>query len=53
MAAGMWAALPGVLRPLTDDPGIRALIVTGAGSSFCAGAGISDLLSGGWPRRLR
>jgi enoyl-CoA hydratase/carnithine racemase len=37
----MWAALPGVLRPPADDPGVRALIVTGAVSSFCAGAGIS------------
>jgi enoyl-CoA hydratase/carnithine racemase len=46
MTAGMWAALPGVLAPLADDPGVRTLIVTGAGPSFCAGADISDLLSG-------
>ena len=49
MTAGMWAALPGVLRPLADDPGVRALIVTGAGPSFCAGADISDLLGGADP----
>jgi enoyl-CoA hydratase/carnithine racemase len=49
MTAGMWAALPGVLAPLADDPGVRTLIVTGAGPSFCAGADISDLLSGGDP----
>jgi enoyl-CoA hydratase/carnithine racemase len=49
MTAGMWAALPGVLRPLADDPGVRALIVTGTGPSFCAGADISDLLGGADP----
>jgi enoyl-CoA hydratase/carnithine racemase len=49
MTAGMWAALPGVLAPLADDPTVRTLIVTGAGPSFCAGADISDLLSGGDP----
>ena len=49
MTAGMWAALPGVLAPLADDPGVRALVVTGAGPSFCAGADISDLLGGGDP----
>jgi enoyl-CoA hydratase/carnithine racemase len=49
MTAGMWAALPGVLGPLADDPGVRALIVTGTGPSFCAGADISDLLGGADP----
>jgi len=49
MTAGMWAALPGVLAPLADDPGVHALVVTGAGPSFCAGADISDLLSGSDP----
>ncbi|WP_116451197.1 enoyl-CoA hydratase/isomerase family protein [Blastococcus litoris] len=46
MTAAMWAALPGVLEPLAHDPGVRVLVVTGAGPSFCAGADISDLLSG-------
>ncbi|MCF6736759.1 enoyl-CoA hydratase/isomerase family protein [Blastococcus sp. KM273129] len=46
MTVGMWAALPAVLAPLADDPGVRALLVTGAGPSFCAGADISDLLGG-------
>ncbi len=49
MTAGMWAALPAVLGPLADDPGVRALVVTGAGPSFCAGADISDLLGGSDP----
>jgi enoyl-CoA hydratase/carnithine racemase len=49
MTAGMWAALPGVLEPLADDPQVRALVVTGRGPSFCAGADISDLLSGSDP----
>jgi enoyl-CoA hydratase/carnithine racemase len=49
MTAAMWAALPGVLAEVAADPVVRALIVTGAGPSFCAGADISDLLSGGDP----
>ena len=46
MTAAMWAALPGVLAELAGDPAVRVLVVTGAGPSFCAGADISDLLSG-------
>src|SRR3712207_9577127 len=46
MTVGMWAALPGVLEPLADDPAVRVLVVTGEGPSFCAGADISDLLRG-------
>ncbi|MET0764652.1 MAG: enoyl-CoA hydratase/isomerase family protein [Blastococcus sp.] len=49
MTAGMWTALPGVLAPLAEDSGVRTLIVTGAGPSFCAGADISDLLGGSDP----
>jgi enoyl-CoA hydratase/carnithine racemase len=49
MTAQMWAALPGVLADLADDPTVRVLVVTGAGPSFCAGADISDLLSGADP----
>jgi enoyl-CoA hydratase/carnithine racemase len=49
MTAAMWAALPAVLADLTHDPGVRVLVVTGAGPSFCAGADISDLLSGADP----
>lgn len=49
MTAAMWAALPGVLAPLADDPDVRVLVVTGSGPSFCAGADISDLLSGADP----
>ena len=46
MTAAMWAALPGVLDALAGDSAVRALVVTGAGPSFCAGADIADLLSG-------
>jgi enoyl-CoA hydratase/carnithine racemase len=46
MTAAMWAGLPGVLAGLAHDPAVRVLVVTGAGPSFCAGADISDLLSG-------
>jgi enoyl-CoA hydratase/carnithine racemase len=46
MTAGMWAALPCRLEELAGEPGVRVLVVTGAGPSFCAGADISDLLGG-------
>src|SRR3954469_4004260 len=46
MTAGMWAALPGLLAGLARNPGVRVLVVTGAGPSFCAGADIADLLGG-------
>jgi enoyl-CoA hydratase/carnithine racemase len=46
MTAGMWAALPGLIAGLAGDPGVRVLVVTGAGPSFCAGADIADLLGG-------
>jgi enoyl-CoA hydratase/carnithine racemase len=46
MTAGMWAAVPEVLSGPAEDPAVRALVVTGAGPSFCAGADIADLLSG-------
>jgi enoyl-CoA hydratase/carnithine racemase len=49
MTAAMWAALPQVLGPLAGDPGVRALVVTGSGDGFCAGADISDLLGGADP----
>ena len=49
MTAAMWAAVPEVLAGPAADPAVRALVVTGAGASFCAGADISDLLGGADP----
>ncbi|MGR8007163.1 enoyl-CoA hydratase/isomerase family protein [Streptomyces hypolithicus] len=43
MTAGMWRALPGLLDALAADRSIRAVVLTGAGSTFCAGADISSL----------
>lgn len=43
MTAGMWRALPELLAPLAADPAVRALVLTGAGETFCAGADISTL----------
>ncbi|MFR0355968.1 enoyl-CoA hydratase/isomerase family protein [Streptomyces sediminimaris] len=45
MTAAMWAALPPLLDTLAADPGVRALVLTGEGTTFCAGADISTLRS--------
>ncbi|MFF8097361.1 enoyl-CoA hydratase/isomerase family protein [Streptomyces sp. NPDC016675] len=43
MTAAMWRALPPLLDALAGDPAVRALVLTGAGATFCAGADISTL----------
>ncbi|MDH6212938.1 enoyl-CoA hydratase/isomerase family protein [Streptomyces pseudovenezuelae] len=43
MTAAMWAALPPLLDALAADPEVRALVLTGEGGTFCAGADISTL----------
>ncbi|MGX4688558.1 enoyl-CoA hydratase/isomerase family protein [Streptomyces sp. JNUCC 63] len=43
MTAAMWRSLPPLLEGLAADPGVRALVLTGADGTFCAGADISTL----------
>nr|WBO81540.1 enoyl-CoA hydratase/isomerase family protein [Streptomyces sp. SBE_14.2] len=43
MTSAMWAELPPLLKELAADPEVRALVLTGAGGTFCAGADISTL----------
>lgn len=43
MTAAMWGSLPPLLETLAADPEVRALVLTGAGGTFCAGADISTL----------
>ncbi|MGP4022749.1 enoyl-CoA hydratase/isomerase family protein [Actinomadura sp. 3N407] len=43
MSADMWRALPVLLDDLAGDPGVRVVVLTGAGGDFCAGADISEL----------
>ncbi|MEV5436993.1 enoyl-CoA hydratase-related protein [Streptomyces sp. NPDC052682] len=43
MTAAMWRALPPLLQELAGDPAVRALVLTGEGGTFCAGADISTL----------
>ncbi|TMQ92659.1 enoyl-CoA hydratase/isomerase family protein [Actinomadura soli] len=43
MSADMWRALPGILDGLAADPGVRVVVLTGAGGNFCAGADIAEL----------
>lgn len=42
LSAAMWAALPSVLKTAENTPGIKVLIVRGAGEHFAAGADISE-----------
>ncbi|MEU8837150.1 enoyl-CoA hydratase/isomerase family protein [Streptomyces sp900116325] len=46
MTATMWQALPALLEQLAADTAVRALVLTGAGDTFCAGADISSLRDG-------
>ncbi|MGX2993557.1 enoyl-CoA hydratase/isomerase family protein [Streptomyces sp. JNUCC 64] len=43
MTEEMWRSLPPILDELGADPAVRALVLTGAGGTFCAGADISTL----------
>ncbi|CAM5673906.1 enoyl-CoA hydratase [Streptomyces spiroverticillatus] len=43
MTADMWRELPELLGRLAVDPEVRALVLTGDGPTFCAGADISSL----------
>ncbi|MEU2426691.1 enoyl-CoA hydratase/isomerase family protein [Streptomyces sp. NPDC007851] len=43
MTAAMWRTLPPLLGELAADPAVRALVLTGEGATFCAGADISTL----------
>ena len=40
--AAMWAAIPGIMTELASDETLRALIITGDGEHFAAGADISE-----------
>lgn len=47
MTARMWRELPPLLGTLARDSGVRVLVLTGEGDTFCAGADISSLLDPG------
>ncbi|GEO95752.1 enoyl-CoA hydratase/isomerase family protein [Kocuria turfanensis] len=43
LSPAMWAALPGLLRELDADPGVRVIGIRGAGGVFSAGADIAEV----------
>ncbi|MGW0288771.1 enoyl-CoA hydratase/isomerase family protein [Streptomyces tuirus] len=43
MTAAMWRSVPPLLEELAGDPEVRAVVLTGEGRTFCAGADISTL----------
>ncbi|MFF1374717.1 enoyl-CoA hydratase/isomerase family protein [Streptomyces sp. NPDC058308] len=43
MTADMWGQVPPLFAALAADPAVRAVVLTGAGDTFCAGADISSL----------
>ncbi|MFF8731350.1 enoyl-CoA hydratase/isomerase family protein [Streptomyces sp. NPDC015171] len=43
MTAAMWRSLPPLLDRLARAPEVRALVLTGEGGTFCAGADITSL----------
>ncbi|MFE7313277.1 enoyl-CoA hydratase/isomerase family protein [Streptomyces sp. NPDC057555] len=43
MTVRMWRELPPLLARLADDRAVRALVLTGDGGTFCAGADIASL----------
>lgn len=43
MSAAMGAELLAAVGALADDPGVRVVVVTGAGQAFCAGADLPEL----------
>ncbi|WMY09550.1 enoyl-CoA hydratase-related protein [Paraburkholderia phenoliruptrix] len=42
MTYGMWLAMPSIMAALDRNPEVRAVILTGAGADFCAGADIPE-----------
>lgn len=42
MTYAMWQAIPIIFGALARNPEVRAIILTGAGSDFCAGADIAE-----------
>lgn len=48
--ARMWDELLETFEAVADDPGDRALVITGAGGAFCSGADLTDLSGDATPQ---
>jgi enoyl-CoA hydratase/carnithine racemase/carbon monoxide dehydrogenase subunit G len=45
MTHGMWRAIPAIFASLQANDDVRVVVLTGAGTDFCAGADISEFAS--------
>lgn len=56
LSAAMIAALEGELAAIADDPGVRVIVLAGAGRGFCAGHDLAELRAHGddaaWQQQL-
>ncbi|MBD3931220.1 enoyl-CoA hydratase/isomerase family protein [Streptomyces chumphonensis] len=52
MTAAMWRELPPLLDDLAADAAVRAVVLTGSGATFCAGADIASLRGDSAPQGL-
>lgn len=55
MTDAMWSTLDRLLAELTADPTVRALVLSGAGDTFCAGSDVTGLIGdlSSLPERMR
>ena len=45
MSTTMWATMLAMAQRVEQDPGIRCVLLTGAGTSFCAGGDVKEFAS--------
>src|SRR5262249_14435725 len=49
----IYAELPDTFRALDTEPGVRAIVITGAGKAFCSGGDVHDIIGALFARDYR